>query len=193
MAKTKSAEAAGPKAKAKPKAKPKPRETKRKVVEAQATGYFEAIGRRDVRALGEHWSEDGVDDVVPIGMLRGRQEIEEFFRGLFAAVPDLETTIVRVVANDRHAALEWRMRGTFTGEPFQGIDPTGKAVDMRGLDLVEVEDGKIVGNTAYYDGAEFARQVGLMPPQESGAEKAMKGAFNAVTKVRKAVAERRTA
>ena len=143
--------------------------------------------------MGEHWSEDGVDDIVPVGVLRGRREIEDFFRGLFAAVPDLETTVVRVVADDRQAAVEWRMSGTFTGEPFQGIDPTGKAVELRGLDLLEVEDGKIVGNTAYYDGAEFARQVGLMPAQDSGAEKALKGAFNTVTKVRKAVAGRRSA
>jgi hypothetical protein len=36
----------------------------------------------------------------------------------------------------------------------------------------------------------FARQVGMMPPLDSGAERAVKGAFNAVTKLRKAVAER---
>jgi hypothetical protein len=30
-----------------------------------------------------------------------------------------------------------------------------------------------------------------MPPQDSGAERAMKGAFNAVTKVRRVVEERR--
>jgi steroid delta-isomerase-like uncharacterized protein len=175
-------------AKAEPKAKPQT--TKRTVVEARARAYFEALGRRDVQALGECWSEDGVNDIVPVGVLRGRAEIQEFFRGLFAAVPDMETTILRVVADQRLAALEWRMSGTFTGEPFQGIDPTGKPVSMRGLDLLEVEDGRIVANTAYYDGAEFARQVGLMPPQDSGAERALKSAFNTVTKVRKAIAER---
>jgi steroid delta-isomerase-like uncharacterized protein len=165
-------------------------ETTAKAVEARVTGYFDALGSRDVRALGEHWSEDGVDEIVPIGVMRGRAEVEDFFRGLFAAMPDVETTVVRVVPGDRLAAVEWRVSGTFTGEPFQGIDPTGKAVEMRGLDLFEVEDDLIVGNTAYYDGADFARQVGLMPPQDSGAERALKSAFNAVTKVRKAVAER---
>ena len=171
-------------------AKRKPRAPKRKVVEARVTTYFEAIGRRDVRALGECWSEDGISEIVPVGVLRGRAEIEDFFRGLFAAVPDVETTIVRVVAAEKQAGLEWRMSGTFTGEPFLGIDPTGKAVELRGFDLLEVENDVIVGNTAYYDGAEFARQVGFLPPQDSGAERALKSAFNTVTKLRKAVAER---
>ena len=42
-----------------------------------------------------------------------------------------------------------------------------------------------MGNTAYYDGASFARQVGMLPAEGSGAERAMKGAFNAVTKMRR--------
>ena len=44
-----------------------------------------------------------------------------------------------------------------------GIEPTGKRVEMRGLDLLEVEDGKIVSNTAFYDGIELARQIGMLP------------------------------
>ena len=54
---------------------------------------------------------------------------------------------------------QWRLTGHFTGAPFQGIEPTGKPVEVRGLGLIELEGGEIVGLTAYYDGASFARQV----------------------------------
>jgi steroid delta-isomerase-like uncharacterized protein len=175
-------------------AKPQRRRiTRRKAVETHVRSYFEAIARRDLRAIGDHWSEDGVDDIVPLAPVRGRDEITSFFREVFAAVPDLETTVTRVVAGEREAAVEWRMSGNFTGEPFQGVDATGKRVELRGLDLLEVEDGKIVSNTAYYDGMSFARQIGLMPAQDSSAEQAMKSAFNAATRVRRAVADWRTA
>jgi steroid delta-isomerase-like uncharacterized protein len=170
-------------------AKPK-RVTKRKAVEQHARSYFDALGRRDVDAVGEHWREDGVEDLVPIGMLRGRQEIKDFFSSVFAAMPDAETTLVRVVAGEQLAAVEWRMSGTFRGAQFQGIDPTGKPVEVRGMDMLEIKDGEILSNTAYYDGMAFARQVGMFPPQDSGAERAMKGAFNALTKARKAITER---
>ena len=76
-------------------------------------------------------------------------------------------TTVSVVAAEQSAAVEWRMEGTFDGQPFQGIDPTGRRLEIRGLDLLEIEDGEIVSNTAYYDGMAFARQVGMMPPQDS--------------------------
>jgi steroid delta-isomerase-like uncharacterized protein len=177
-------------------AEPKPqrrRITRRKAVETHVRSYFDALARRDPDAMAEHWSEDGVDDLVPLGVLRGPEEIRGFFRELFAAVPDLETTVTRVVAGEREAAVEWRMSGNFSGEPFQGVEATGRRIDMRGLDLIEVEDGKNVANTAYYDGMSFARQIGLMPARDSGAERAMKSALNAATKLRRAVAERRTA
>ena len=174
-----------------PKAPGRRRITKRKAVEAHVRSYFDAIAARDPQAIGEHWHDDGVDDIVPLGVLRGRRQIEELFRELFAATPDLETTVSRVVAGEKQAAVEWRMRGTFDGAPFQGIEPTGKPVEMRGLDMLEVEDGKIRSITGYYDGAEYARQIGMLPPHDSGAERAMTSAFNAVTKLRRAVNERR--
>jgi steroid delta-isomerase-like uncharacterized protein len=123
-------------------------------------------------------------------MLRGPREIESFFRETFAAVPDAETSVGRVIAGDGQVAVEWRMEGHFTGTPFQGIEPTGKRIEVRGFDLLEIEDGKIRSNTAYYDGAAFARQVGMLPAQDSGAERAMKTAFNSITKARRAIAQR---
>jgi steroid delta-isomerase-like uncharacterized protein len=188
MAETKTTE--GTEAPAAPK--PRRRITRRKAVEAQARSYFDAIAARDPAAIAALWSDDGVDDIVPVGVLRGPGEIAAFFRELFAAAPDIETTVTRLVAGERQAAVEWRMTGHFTGEPFQGIDATGRRVDVRGLDLMDIEDGKIVGNTGYYDGMAFARQIGLLPPENSSAENAMKSAFNATTRVRRAVVDWRT-
>ena len=161
--------------------------SRRKQIEQHARSYFDAIARRDVRALMEQWSENGVDDIVPLGVLRGRDQIAGLFRELFAAVPDLETTVMRIVPGEHQAAVEWRMTGHFTGLPFQGVEATGGRVDMRGFDLLEVADGKVVSNTGYYDGMSFARQVGLMPAQDSAPERAMKGALNTATKLRRTV------
>jgi steroid delta-isomerase-like uncharacterized protein len=171
--------------------KPKPRRiSKRKRVEAHVRSYFDALAARDVRAVGDHWREDGVAEIVPLGLFRGRAEIMDFFAATFAAAPDMQTTVSRVVAAEQSAAVEWRMEGTFDGQPFQGIDPTGRRLEIRGLDLLEIEDGEIVSNTAYYDGMAFARQVGMMPRQDSTAERAIKSTFNAVTRARRAIADR---
>lgn len=158
--------------------------------EAIARSYFAAVSARDPDAMGALWDPDGVDDLVPIGVFRGPQEIRELFGQLFRALPDAETIVDRVTADERGAVVQWRMSGTFSGGPFMGVEPTGRRVDLRGADCIEVEGGRIVRNTAYYDGMDFARGVGLLPERDSGVERAMFAAFNALTKVRDRLAAR---
>jgi steroid delta-isomerase-like uncharacterized protein len=174
-----------------PQEKPKRKPPKRKQVEETARRYFAALQARDAQAMAACWSEDGIEDIVPLRVMRGPQEVQEFFSGLFAALPDAETTVHNVVASDRQAAVEWRTVGTFTGSPFEGVEATGGRLELRGLDLLEIEDDLILKNTAYYDGAAFMRQLGMLPPQDSGPERAMKKAFNAGTKVKHKIADKR--
>jgi steroid delta-isomerase-like uncharacterized protein len=179
---------------AKPDRKPaKPRRSaKSKAVEIAAREFFEAMATRDPERILERWHDDGVEEVLPAeSVFRGKQEIRAFLAGLFASSSNLDVSVDRVVADDSRAVVEWRFRGTFDGS-FQGLEPTGRKLDLRGVDILEIEDDKVRRLTAYYDASTFARQVGMLPPQDSGAEKAMKGAFNAVTKVRKAIDERRS-
>ncbi len=58
-----------------------------------------------------------------------------------------------MVAEGDKVAVHWRARGTFTGTGrFEGFVANGKPVDMRGADMLTVEDGKIVANFAYTNG-----------------------------------------
>jgi steroid delta-isomerase-like uncharacterized protein len=171
---------------------PRPRRSAAsKANEALARSYFAAAAARDPQAMAGHWSEDGVEDIVPTGVLRGPAAIAGYFSELFAALPDSEMIVERVVSDAETAVVQWRLSGTFDGRPFQGIAPTGRRVELRGADVIDIEDGKLVRNTAFFDGARFAREIGMLPPEDSGAERAMKTAFNALTKVRRAVAERK--
>ena len=171
----------------------KPRRSGRpRAIEKTAEAYFDAVSRRDPDAMASHWHAQGVDDLVPVGPLRGPGAVRSFFSELFTAVPDLEFTVIQMVVDSQGAAVQWRMRGTFDGGAFQGIEPTGRPIDLRGCDCLEVDDdGLITANVAYYDGAAFARQVGMLPAQDSGADRAMRTGFNTVTRLRSAVAQRK--
>src|SRR5215213_4022426 len=100
--------------------------TRRRAVEQAARSYFEAMDRRDPGAMIAHWHEDGVEDAVPLGVMRGHDELRDFYASMFAAMPDARTTLTRLVAGERNCAVEWRIEGTFSGEAFTGIEPTGK-------------------------------------------------------------------
>ncbi|HEX8646094.1 MAG TPA: nuclear transport factor 2 family protein [Thermoleophilaceae bacterium] len=158
--------------------------------EETARAAFEAFIARDVETLLANWHPEGIQDWVALGIFRGHAEIRELMTGLFASIPDIDMRIEQVTADERRCVIQWRSAGTHTGPAFMGIDPTGRRLELRGVDVMEVEDGLVVRNTVYYDGAAFARGLGMLPPQDSGAEKIMIGAFNGVTRLRRAIADR---
>ena len=164
--------------------------TQQRTAEETALAAFNAFIAHDVEALLAQWHPEGIQDWIPLGIFRGHAEMRELFTGVFAAMPNAEMTIEHHTADDRRCVIQWRNRGVFDGEAFLGIEPTGREIELRGVDVMEVEDGLVVRNTVYYDGAAFARGLGMLPPQDSAAEKLMIGTFNGVTRLRRAISER---
>jgi steroid delta-isomerase-like uncharacterized protein len=150
-----------------------------------ARAVFEAVASRDVDGIVSCGEPGYVDDFVAIGEFRGRDAVRNFFRELFAAFPDFAMTVDRIVADDTSAVVQWHAVATFTGGPVLGIRATGRPVDLRGVDVLEIVDGLVQHNTIYYDGASFARQVGLLPGQGSRGDRYLLSAFNAATTIRR--------
>ncbi len=149
-----------------------------------ARTIFEALSKRDLDTAMKFNTDYAVDDFVAIGEFRGRLAIRRLFDELLAAFPDFDIAVDRIVGDDSAAVVQWHAAGTFSGGKFQGIEPTGKHVQIRGVDVMEFAEGRYVHNTIYYDGASFARQIGMLPRAGSATEKATLAAFNASTRLR---------
>jgi steroid delta-isomerase-like uncharacterized protein len=171
---------------------PEAEEPKTRTPEEVARALFDSIPKRDLDIFSEYLHPDAVDEFIVLGEVRGRDRVRAFFAELYAAFPSFEMEVERVVADERTAVVQWRAAGKFTGGPFQGIEPTGRHVDIRGVDVMEVEDGRLRHNTIYYDGASFARQIGMLPRRDSAADRGLMAAFNATTKLRSRIAARRS-
>jgi steroid delta-isomerase-like uncharacterized protein len=147
-----------------------------------ATAYFDAIRERDLDAMAAVWKPGSTDHFYGMAELRVPEDLREWFGNLFRAFPDFLMVVEDMVAYGNKAAVRWSATGTFTGEGrFEGLTATGARVELEGLDLLTIEDGKIVENRAYTNAMEMARQMGAMPPAGSIGEKAMFGAVNART------------
>jgi steroid delta-isomerase-like uncharacterized protein len=154
---------------------------------ALAPHLIDLLDRHDLDRVEAYWHDDVVEDILPVGVFRGKSDARRFFAETFAAFPDFHIVTEKVVGDDTTAFISWRVTGTFNGGSFQGIEPTGAKVEIRGTDRMEFANGKLVRNTVYYDGMGFARAIGMMPPAGSIAEIGMKGAFNALSGVKRAL------
>ena len=101
------------------------------------------------------------------------------------------STTVALAEQGDEVFARWHLTGTHTGR-FFGLDPTGKPLALDGMDHFTIRDDHVAANFVVYDQLQFARAIGLMPPDGSAPDRAMKAAFNAKTRVAKEIQARRS-
>jgi glyoxylase-like metal-dependent hydrolase (beta-lactamase superfamily II)/ketosteroid isomerase-like protein len=152
--------------------------------EAIARRYFAAIDARDLETAVALWAPGGRENVRGRVDVLAPEGVREFIGELIGAVPDLDMQVVSTTTEKDRCGVQWRLTGTFAGPGhFGGVAPTGDRLELEGFDLLTVRDGLIASNDAFTDSMTFARQLGMMPPQNSAAEQRMMGAFNAKTRL----------
>lgn len=152
-----------------------------------ARAIFDAVAARDPEGIVRFGAPDEVADFVPVGEFHGPDEVRRFFVEVFAAFPDFDMRVDRIVSDERTAVVQWHATGTFTGAPFLGILSTGRGLAFKGVDVFEIEDGLVRRATVYYDGATMARQIGVLPRQDSIGDRALLAAFNLRTRATKLI------
>lgn len=96
-----------------------------------------------------------------MGEGKGFAAAREYVAPLRKALPDVRVTVEDVLEKDDLVFVGWKVNAHHRGE-FLGIAPTGKAVEMRGLTVLRVANGKI---TEFYDHADL---LGMMNEMGAG-------------------------
>ena len=60
------------------------------------------------------------------------------------AFPDLRMSVQEMVAEGDKVAVLWTFQGTHTGSGYEGLPPTGTRVELRGITIWRIVDGRIV-------------------------------------------------
>ncbi len=132
-----------------------PKETVRRFVEEYQTGA-------DERALERFMHPDVVDHSRPTGVAPGAEGVRQQFDALRAAFADFRATILDQIAEEDMVVTRKVFTGTHRGA-FQGIEPTGRPVEIQVFDIVRVADGKIVEHWNCVDRLGLLAQLGALP------------------------------
>jgi predicted ester cyclase len=104
---------------------------------------------------------------MPDGTFVGRRAIRDRLAQELAAFSDLAHRYVSYVEEGDAFADEFVFVGTHTGPAIlpdgTELPPTGRRVEVPGMELVQVRDGKIVADNLYYDNLAVAVQLGVLP------------------------------
>ena len=92
--------------------------------------------------------------------VRGLENFKEAVADFTKALPDLKVTIEDIMAADDKVIVRIRERGTHTGAPFAGIQPSGNTVEWACIGIYRIEDRKIVEEWFNEDSLGILRQLG---------------------------------
>lgn len=129
------------------------------------------VARRYVEGVWNEGNVDGMDEILTTDQLyhdpmsdgaEGLDEFKQFVRGYREAFPDLRYDVEEYIAEGDKAAFWGRVSGTHEGS-FMGFEPTGNEIDIMGIGVVRVEDGKVAERWANFDLSGMFQQLGISP------------------------------
>ena len=116
------------------------------------------LDSRDPDTVDSFFSAEFESHNNPPGFGPGLAGVKQFFAMFAAAFPDAQVTIDDLVAEGDRVAVATTLTGTHEGE-VMGIAPTGRRVAVTGIDLVRIEQGKIVEHRGLTDTVGLMRQL----------------------------------
>jgi predicted ester cyclase len=132
----------------------------------------EELRRLVIRWIEEGWQEgrEGVVDELhapefvdhdPAGRPPDREGFKRGIRELHAAFPDFHAEIDALLVDGGRSevAVRWSATGTHRGR-FLGVEPTGRRIAFKGIEIVRFDGGWIVERWGEWDGLELLEQLG---------------------------------
>ena len=131
---------------------------------ALARRWFEDLfNTGDLAVADEITAQDSVIHDPTLGDLprgpEGDKQVVNLYRSAF---PDANITVEDQVAEGEEVVTRWTGRGTQQGE-LMGVAASGNRVEVSGIPIIRVSEGKIAETWTNFDALGLMRQIGAIP------------------------------
>lgn len=99
---------------------------------------------------------------APFPTPQGKEGFKGFIAGFREAFPDGTSETHDLIVDGDKAVIRYTFRGTHRGE-FMGVPATGNEVEISGVSIYRVVDGKVTDEWSAVDALGLMQQVGALP------------------------------
>jgi steroid delta-isomerase-like uncharacterized protein len=144
-------------------------EENKALVRREIEELFNHTGNLDVAEEVYALDFVGHDPTMPEG-IRGVEGARQFAASMRSAFPDLTCTIEDQIAEGDKVVSRWSASGTHQGETEEMGPPTGNRMEITGVSIERISEGKVVESWDHYDAMGMMQQLGFIPtPEEAQA------------------------
>jgi steroid delta-isomerase-like uncharacterized protein len=120
---------------------------------------FKGFDKGDLNELQELTAPNFVDHTPLPGQVLGVAGAKQASSVYRKAFPDAKVIIEDLIAEKDEVVIRWTGRGLHKGE-FLGIPPSGRSVEMRGISIFRVVNGKIAEQWSELNLFDIMLQIG---------------------------------
>ena len=128
------------------------------------TVWDDIINKREIDQINETNFDKDVTIISLPENIVGVEGFKAYYQNYLTGFSDVTFTIVDAFGQGDNIVKHWNFKGTHTGD-FFGIPASGRVVDIDGVTLVKMKDGKIAQEQDFMDNLSFYQQLGLMPEE----------------------------
>jgi predicted ester cyclase len=126
--------------------------------------FVEAYNNQDYDLLDNLLAPDYIDHTNQVGP----EGLKQLIKMAFNAFPNYHETIEDIIAEGDKVWIRVKVNtGIHTGE-FMGFAPTGKKLTIEMVDIIRVDNGKLVEYWDITDRMDFLQQIGAIEYTEQG-------------------------
>ncbi|WP_370478164.1 ester cyclase [Tamlana flava] len=92
----------------------------------------------------------------------GIDGFKAYYQNFITGFSEVNFTVVDVLGQNDKIVKHWTFKGKHTGD-FFGIPATGNSVDVEGVTIAKIKDGKIAQEQDFMDNLAFMSQLGIDP------------------------------
>jgi steroid delta-isomerase-like uncharacterized protein len=126
------------------------------------TTWDEVMNKGKIDLINETNFDKNVTAVTSPENIVGIEGFKDYYNNYLVGFSNITFTIIDLFGQGDKIVKHWNFKGTHSGD-FFGIPATGNEVNIDGVTLVKMKDGKIAQEQDFLDNLEFYQQLGLMP------------------------------
>jgi steroid delta-isomerase-like uncharacterized protein len=117
---------------------------------------------RGVDRIAEFYAADFVGDYRPYALREGHAGVRAMVDGAWTAFPDYHEEVHEMIAEGDRVVLHLTISGTQHGQ-WGPLPATGKRVVFDEIVILQIRDGKVLGQRGIVDNLSALRQLGVVP------------------------------
>ncbi len=126
-----------------------------------ALKWIEAYNGHNPDTIVSLYDENVTNIQFPWGKsVHGGEAMRLTYQNVFHAFPDIHIEAENIIEEGPWVVVEWNFRGTMKGE-FAGHAPNGNEFSMRGCEIVQVVNERIIIQHGYWDKKTMLNQLKL--------------------------------